>query len=50
MEVNGQLHALGKWPQYHWKGGWVGLIADLDTVKEKNLLALPGIEPRQSIP
>jgi hypothetical protein len=29
----------------HLTGAWVGLIAPLDTL-EKNLLLLPGIEPR----
>jgi len=37
MQVNGELHApatvpRGKNPGTHWVGGWVGLMAGLDTV------------------
>jgi hypothetical protein len=30
----------------HWIGGWVGPRAGLDAVEKRNLLPLPGIEPR----
>jgi len=32
MEVCGQLHVPEKAPCIHWRGGWVGLRAGLDTV------------------
>jgi hypothetical protein len=46
MEVRGQLQSpvalpLGKSPRY-----WVGLTTCLEAVEGKNLLPLPGIEPR----
>jgi hypothetical protein len=47
MKVSGQLHApatllLGT----HWIGSWVGLKVDIDDVKRKIFLPLPGFEPR----
>jgi hypothetical protein len=51
--VSGQRHAPAvlypgeRTPGTHCTGGWVGPRAGLDTkVREKNLLPLPGIEPR----
>jgi hypothetical protein len=54
MEVSGQLHASAsllpkKEPtDTHWIGDLVDPRAGMDTGIEKNLLPLPGIEPRLS--
>jgi hypothetical protein len=53
MELNGQLQAYATLhftrgegaPDTHWKGGWVGLRAGLDTV-EKKKLPMAGTESR----
>jgi hypothetical protein len=45
MEVSGLLYHWGKDAGNHWRGGWVGPIAGLDTVaKAKKSLPLPEIE------
>jgi hypothetical protein len=42
---------LGKEPiGIHWIGGWVGPGAELDAVEKREILLLPGIEPRLSSP
>jgi hypothetical protein len=53
MGMSGPRHAPAalypgeRTPSTHCTGGWVGLRAGLDTeVRGKNLLPLPGIEPR----
>jgi hypothetical protein len=39
----------GRAPGTHWRGGWVGLRAGLDTkTRGRILLSLPGTEPRSS--
>jgi hypothetical protein len=32
----------------HWIGGWVGPRTGLDVVEKRNILPLPGIQPRLS--
>jgi len=46
--VSGQLHALGCLPQgekpdAHWLGGWVGPIASLNILEEREIHASAGI-------
>jgi hypothetical protein len=35
-------------PGTHWIGGWMGPSASLDAVEKRQILPLPGIEPRPS--
>jgi hypothetical protein len=35
-----------KAPGTHWIGGWVGPRTSLDVVVKRNILPLPGIQPR----
>jgi hypothetical protein len=37
-------------PGTHWIGGWVGPKTGLDVVDKRNILPLPGIQPRLSSP
>jgi hypothetical protein len=37
-------------PGTHWIGGWVGPRTGLDFVEKRNVLPLPGIQPRLSSP
>jgi hypothetical protein len=51
MTLNGQLHAsatlpCGKSPWYPLTGGEVGSIVSLGSLEKKNLLPLPGINPK----
>jgi hypothetical protein len=35
-------------PGTHWIGGWVGPRVRLDSMEKRQILPLPGIEPRPS--
>jgi hypothetical protein len=56
MVMSGQFHdpaALAPWEiahGTHWIGRWVGPRAGLDVVEKRNILLLPGFEPRPSSP
>jgi hypothetical protein len=39
-----------KSPATHWIGGWMGPRTNLDVVEKRNILPLPGIQPRLSSP
>jgi hypothetical protein len=54
MEVSGQRNSPSallprKNSSTHWTAGWVGVRAVLDGFMEKNLLHLPGFEPRNRL-
>jgi hypothetical protein len=44
------LHPRGKIPGIHWRGGWEGPRTGQDTVEERKMFLLPGIEYRPSSP